>query len=93
MCVAGCPQPLAGPSGAVRMAAMALDMVDAVERFMSSNGHRIQIRVGMHSGEAIGEGHARSGAILDLLLAVDLPSLAVLAERVTCICPDVACRV
>lgn len=53
MCVAGCPQPLAGPSGAVRMAAMALDMVDVVERFMSSNGHRIQIRVGMHSGPVV----------------------------------------
>ncbi len=51
MCVAGCPQPLDGPSGAVRMAAMALGMVEAVERFESSNGHRIQIRVGMHSGE------------------------------------------
>ena len=50
MCVAGCPQPLDGPTGAVHMAAMALDMVDAVERFESSNGHRIQIRVGIHSG-------------------------------------------
>jgi hypothetical protein len=50
MCVSGCPTPLDGPEGAASMAAMALDMVAAVEHFVSSNGHRMQIRIGMHSG-------------------------------------------
>ncbi|PNH04275.1 Soluble guanylate cyclase 88E, partial [Tetrabaena socialis] len=63
MCVAGCPIAEAGPRTAQRIANMALDMVRAVEAFRPSLPDvRLQIRVGVHSGNGAPEGGAAAAA-------------------------------
>jgi class 3 adenylate cyclase len=54
MCVAGCPVVTDPVDSATRMARMALDMIQAVERFRPSlEGVVVRIRVGLHSGPVV----------------------------------------
>jgi class 3 adenylate cyclase len=50
---AGCPNAMDPGEAAAKCASFALDMVAATEDFVSSHGHRIKIRVGLHSGPIV----------------------------------------
>ncbi|MFC3109372.1 adenylate/guanylate cyclase domain-containing protein [Undibacterium arcticum] len=51
MAAAGLPVP--APDHAVRAAHMALDMLDALDRFNARNGYRLQLRIGINSGAVV----------------------------------------
>jgi adenylate cyclase len=51
MAAAGLPVPAA--DHAVRAAHMALDMLDALDRFNARNGYRLQLRIGINSGAVV----------------------------------------
>lgn len=51
MAVAGLPAP--ATDHAVRAAHMALDMIEALDRFNQQNGFTLQVRIGIHSGAAV----------------------------------------
>jgi adenylate cyclase len=51
MAVAGLPVPT--PDHAMRAAHMALDMMEAVERFNARTGHRLQVRIGINTGAGV----------------------------------------
>ncbi|GIL49893.1 hypothetical protein Vafri_6202 [Volvox africanus] len=54
MCVGGAPEPCHPRDAAIRVARMALDMIDCVRVFTASaSGRRIQIRVGMYTGDVV----------------------------------------
>ena len=51
MAAAGLPVP--APDHATRAAHMALDMIDALERFNERSGYRLQLRIGINSGAVV----------------------------------------
>ena len=51
MAAAGLPVP--APDHAARAAHMALDMIDALERFNARSGYRLQLRIGINSGAVV----------------------------------------
>ncbi|KAG2483466.1 hypothetical protein HYH03_017649 [Edaphochlamys debaryana] len=56
MCVSGCPDREDPITAAVRMAGMALDMIDTVRRFeaqVDGQPLQVQIRIGLHSGPVV----------------------------------------
>lgn len=50
MCVSGCPAREASAAAAMRMAALARDMIASVRAWKSSTGYTVEVRIGMHSG-------------------------------------------
>jgi adenylate cyclase len=51
MAVAGLP--VATPDHAVRAAHMALDMLEAIDRFNTRSGHKLAVRIGINSGAGV----------------------------------------
>jgi adenylate cyclase len=64
MAVAGVPTPVADHAG--RAAHMALDMLQALQRFNAENGYELQLRIGIHSGAAVAGVIGKSKFIYDL---------------------------
>jgi class 3 adenylate cyclase len=54
MCVSGAPEPLPPAQAAACAARMAQAMVASVAGFESSDGLRVRVRVGLHSGPVVG---------------------------------------
>ena len=53
VCTSGCPEIEDAERSAQNISKMAVDMIDACSKFVSSSGIRIQIRVGIHSGPIV----------------------------------------
>ena len=56
MCVGGCPDHCSPQDSAFRVARMALDMIQWTRGFTSSDGRKIQIRVGIYTGDVTAAG-------------------------------------
>lgn len=54
MCVAGCPHKCTDVEGAERIALFALELIELVKQFRMEDGTQILVRVGIHSGSAVG---------------------------------------
>jgi hypothetical protein len=54
VCCTGAPYPTSPESDAANIALMSSDLLDAVDKFTSSSGIKIQIRIGLHCGPVIG---------------------------------------
>lgn len=64
MAVAGVPTPVADHAG--RAAHMALDMLQALQRFNAENGFELQLRIGIHTGAVVAGVIGKSKFIYDL---------------------------